>query len=216
MPGPLARFHADGGPQPWDLDFANASSTQLKLRIRSMLNDTRKIPLWSMGLRAGLGILLMAGFVGLAPSLSVVLSYKQNRAAQPTKPTSLPEPIKLQPHEGFHRKSRTFARRLPRWETHASQAENPAIPAAVPAQALAAPTPLRASNTARSNVSGPTLKRRGDGVAPGASRTSTTIQLSGESPTYSGGPDAQHRTLDSIFTTASNIGAITRSDKDNH
>jgi hypothetical protein len=72
----FARLRGAGDPTPWNLDFAG-SSVQLKLRIGSMLVGSRKLPVWALGLRAALGLLLITGFVEAAPSLSVMLSYRQ-------------------------------------------------------------------------------------------------------------------------------------------
>ncbi|HZC42552.1 MAG TPA: M56 family metallopeptidase, partial [Acidobacteriaceae bacterium] len=81
----FARLHAAQDPTPWNLDFAG-SSIQLKVRVRSVLTETAKIPGWLLGLRTSIGVLLFAGFLCMAPSLFVVLSYA-HRAAPPIVPS---------------------------------------------------------------------------------------------------------------------------------
>ena len=81
----FARLHAAQDPTPWNLDFAG-SSIQLKVRVRSVLTETARIPAWLLGLRAGMGTLLIAGFVSVAPSLGVVLSYAHH-IARPIVPS---------------------------------------------------------------------------------------------------------------------------------
>lgn len=74
----FARLRLAQESSPWNLDFASPS-VQLKVRVRSMLAGTRSIPGWMLGVRATLGLLLLAGFLLAAPSLFVVLSYEQPR-----------------------------------------------------------------------------------------------------------------------------------------
>jgi hypothetical protein len=70
----FARLHAAQDPTPWNLEFAG-SAIQLKVRIRSVLAETAKIPAWRLYLRGGAGMLLFAGFLCVAPSLFIVISY---------------------------------------------------------------------------------------------------------------------------------------------
>ena len=212
----FARLDVAGEPQPWNLDFAGSSSSQLKLRIRSMLTETKRIPGWLMGLRASLGLLLIAGFLVIAPSLFIVFSCEQHRSEQPTKLISLSMPIKVQLHERSYRKSHTFRPQLSKQVTPKSQPVPPEITVNSPGETATVRVPLMASNAMQLNTPGPTLKRRGDEATPKASEAATVIHLSGESPTYSGGSDAQHRTLDSIMTTISNVGGLGHGDKDGH
>ena len=64
----FARLHAAQDPTPWNLDFAG-SSIQLKVRVRSVLKETAKLPAWLLGLRASLAALLLAAFLCAVPSL---------------------------------------------------------------------------------------------------------------------------------------------------
>jgi beta-lactamase regulating signal transducer with metallopeptidase domain len=208
----FARLNVAGEPQPWNLDFAGASSIQLKTRIRCILKETKRIPGWLMGLRAGLGLLLIAGFLGIAPSLFIVLSYEQPRVVQRAKLASPVTRIEGQPREGSTRRNHSLRLRHSGQATQENQPNLPGIPASAPVETAAAPVPLRGSNAMLAND--PTLKRRGRETDQKSNQT--IIRLSGESPTYSGGSSAQSRTLDSILTTISNVSGRGHGDKDGH
>jgi beta-lactamase regulating signal transducer with metallopeptidase domain len=212
----FARLNVAEKPQPWNLDFAGSSSIQLKTRIRSMLMEVKKIPGWLMGLRATLGLALIVGFLAIAPSLFIVLSYEQHQIEQPARLTSFVRPIKVQPRERSKRANHTLklpptARVMP-----ANQLAVPEVPASAAVETAAARIPLRGSNSMLSNDLGPTLKRRGEATPQNSNQVPTTIRLSGQSPAYSGGPSAPRAALDSIMTTMSDIGGAGHGDKDNH
>lgn len=212
----FARFNAARESQPWNLDFAGASSVQLKMRIHAMLKEAKRIPGWLIGVRISLGMLLIAGFLWIAPSLFIVLSYEQHRVAKPTKLMSLAEPMRSRLHIRSYQKIGRSMPQLPTQVMHTSQPGLPAVRTITPVETAVAPVQQRASSALLLNSPGPTLKRRGDELTPTASQTSTTIHLSGESPTYSGGPDAQRRTLDSALTTISDLGGLAHEDKESH
>ena len=209
----FARLDVAGEPQPWNLDFAGSSSSQLKMRIQSMLTETKRSPGWLMGLRASLGLLLIAGFLVVAPSLFIVLSCEQPRIVQPSNLTSLAPHIEVQPREKSIQRNHSFQLRYSGQAAHENQPNLPEAPASAQVETAGAAMSLRASNAMMAND--PTLKRRG-AVTNQKSNQTTTIQLSGGSPTYSGGSSTQSRTLDSIMTTISNVGGLGRGDKDGH
>ena len=95
----FARLHAAQDPTPWNLDFAG-SSIQLKVRVRSVLTETVKLPAWLLGLRTSMGMLLLAAFLFMAPSLCVVLSYAR-RAAQPVVPSLISSQTRIRPRKRF-------------------------------------------------------------------------------------------------------------------
>ncbi|HTU50368.1 MAG TPA: M56 family metallopeptidase [Acidobacteriaceae bacterium] len=118
----FARLHAAQDPTPWNLDFAG-SSIQLKVRVRSVLKETAKIPAWLLGLRAGVGMLLFAAFLCAAPSLFVVLSYA-HRVAQ----SNVPALVDYQPRLRYHKKFRIRAQER---ETLTRSVASPPISAGV-------------------------------------------------------------------------------------
>jgi beta-lactamase regulating signal transducer with metallopeptidase domain len=69
----------------WGMDFA-ASSEHLKARVRSILIASRIAPKWQICLRAACGLALLAGFIGIAPSLAVLLSYAHHQKSPPSTP----------------------------------------------------------------------------------------------------------------------------------
>ena len=209
----FARLNMAEGPKPWNLDFAGSSSVQLKVRIRSMLAETRKIPGWLLGLRAALGVLLFAAFLGIVPSLFIVLSYEQHRVVQPVKPTLLA----TRTHVRLH-KRRAFRIRLQRQAADTNRTFSsppPTVPTVVPVEASVEPAPIvpRASNPKLSNEPlssepQPTLKRRSDTLAMPVPKSSpaTIISLSNEPPPH---PKikliTKSRTVASVLTTAAGV-----------
>lgn len=84
----FARLNASQDPRAWGLDFA-ASSQHLKARVHSILAVSKAASNWVLGLRIACGLILLAGFLGVAPSLAVLLSYErqqipESRTLQPT------------------------------------------------------------------------------------------------------------------------------------
>jgi beta-lactamase regulating signal transducer with metallopeptidase domain len=154
----FARLHAVQDPTPWNLDFAG-SSIQLKVRVRSVLKETSKIPAWLLGLRASVSVLLLAAFLCAAPSLFVVLSYA-HRIAQPIVPSLL----NAQPRSRFRKKS--LIRIQGRENLTRSLASPVALPAVPPSASLAeasmvaTPRASREADTLSSGKSVPTLQRR--------------------------------------------------------
>jgi hypothetical protein len=196
----FARLRATADPTPWNLDFAG-SSVQLKVRVRSMLTGTKSIPGWMLGLRAGFALLLIAAFVDVAPSLSVVMSYEHPRAAQPDV-SVLPVPME---HAERLSKTRTTVV-LRQRAAHADQAPAEATPlTAADAQADtgadAAPMTMRARRAAPSG-SDPMLKRRGDSDAAGAANgpRGKTILLSTEPTSASDNSLARRASVASAIT----------------
>lgn len=177
----FARLHATQEPTPWNLDFAG-SSVQLKVRVRSMLAETKKISGWLLGLRATLGLLLFAGFLGIVPSLFVVLSYEQHRIGQPTKPAFLAT------RAGVHRPRKAIYKIRQRHAIQTSREVGTSlqtVPTAAPVDAAMDITPVvpRKSDPTLTGEPEPTLKRRGDlgGISRPKAAPATTIRLSSSS-----------------------------------
>ncbi len=183
----FARLHAGQDPTPWNLDFAG-SSIQLKVRVRSVLKETAKIPAWLLGLRTTVAMLLLAAFLCAAPSLFVVLSYA-HRIAQPIVPSLL----NSRPAWRAQKKSRLRVHE--RENLTPSLTSSPVSPvAASPGnQAVAslavAPSVPHQSDTLASGEPVPTLQQRGergDGRTPKPARA-TVIFISNPSPVSAGG-----------------------------
>jgi beta-lactamase regulating signal transducer with metallopeptidase domain len=162
----FARLHAAQEETVWGVDFA--ASQNLKARVHSILAGPKRLPVWSVCLRAACGLALLAGFVGVVPSLAVLLSYTQ-QAAQPLKSgtTDLFPVPKARGRTGKHHESRS----LP-----ALTAAGPlsAVPNELsrPAQAGMDGTDPRGVETAMTaSGSGPQLLRRPLPGTPNATNT---------------------------------------------
>lgn len=181
----FARLNVAQEPSPWNLDFIG-SSVQLKARIRSLLVETRRIPTWIMGLRATLGLLLLAGFLGIAPSLFIALSYEQHRSVPPAKPTrsTTHTDVRLYKRDTFRDRPQRGTARTSR----ASTIQPSIVPTAVTVDATAEPAPIvpRTPDSMLSSERQPTLKRRGAPPAIPApeSSSATVISLSNEPPPH--------------------------------
>ena len=79
----FARLNSSQDSRNWGIDFA-ASSAHLQARVHSILAGNKKSPAWLVGSRIACGLALLAGFVSIAPSLGVLLSFAQQRIAQPS------------------------------------------------------------------------------------------------------------------------------------
>jgi hypothetical protein len=154
----FARLHAAQDPSPWNLDFAG-SPIQLKVRVRSVLTETVKLPTWLVGLRVSMGMLLFAAFLCIAPSLGIVLSYARRVAQQPV----IPSQVRTRAHVQWRKRS--LIRKQDR-ENLVGSAETAATAAPMPAKQSAAtlqpvPAVTRPPDTLVSGEPVPTLERRG-------------------------------------------------------
>lgn len=172
----FARLNAAEAAKPWNLDFAG-SSVQLKVRIRSILSETRKIPGWLLGVRATLGLLLLAGFLGIAPSLFVVLSYEQHGIMPPAGSALLATrtDVRLQRRTTHTIRSHRHAMQTGR----VFPAPVPIVPTAATVDAAvdAAPSLRRTSGQISSNESLPVLKRRSDVGEVAAPESASPIDI---------------------------------------
>jgi len=78
----FARLNSSQDPKAWGIDFA-ASSEDLKARVHSILAGSKKRSGWLLGLRTACGVAVFAGFLGVVPSLVVLLSYARQPISQP-------------------------------------------------------------------------------------------------------------------------------------
>jgi beta-lactamase regulating signal transducer with metallopeptidase domain len=77
----FARMNQSEDHRTWGLDFAAAQ--HLKARIHSILTGSRKPSGWLICLRAACGLALLTGFLGIVPSLAVLISYAHQQISQP-------------------------------------------------------------------------------------------------------------------------------------
>ena len=199
----FARLHAAQDPTPWNLDFAG-SSIQLKVRVRSVLAETVKLPAWLLGLRTSIGMLLFVAFLCIAPLLGIALSYAR-RAAQPIAPSPISSRTNIRPRRRSLIRSRereNLVRDLGTFATPTA-ATAPANPSMASLEA-ATPSVPRQPDTLSSGEPVPTLQQRG---ADGTGTThkpaqATVILISNSSSAGAGGSgSAKGRSVASAFMT---------------
>jgi beta-lactamase regulating signal transducer with metallopeptidase domain len=71
----FARLNQSEGPTTWGVDFA--ASQHLKARVHSILAGSKRSSGWFLCLRTACGLTLLTGFLGIVPSLAVLISYEQ-------------------------------------------------------------------------------------------------------------------------------------------
>ena len=173
----FARLHQAEDHRTWGLDFA--ASQHLKARVHSILAGSRKPSAWLICLRAACGLTLLTGFVGIVPSLAVLISYAHQQISRP-----LPADISIS-RQGT--KTGVAATRKVRsaW-LPASRNENPVVAslsgaeAGQPEQSTADSTDSKVVSAApASSGRGPALLHRPPpSAAPGNGGKQQTIALS--------------------------------------
>lgn len=203
----FARLNVPQEPSPWNLDFVG-SSTQLRVRIRSLLTETARIPAWLLGLQSMLALLLIAGFLAVAPSLSIGLSFTQPGITQPDPSVGI-----------VTRKARPFHPRRLRAVGAQAEAAQPARPLefSAPQAAFTAPveTPVESAPTeppqerATIPATDPALVLRSDkrAVSTRKSSASTVIELSNEPARERSRFITRGRAFVSAFATAAGEAA---------
>lgn len=201
----FARLHAAQDPTPWNLDFAG-SSLQLKVRVRSVLAESVKLPAWILALRTSMGLILFATFVCLAPSLGVVLSYA-HRVAKPIVPSLISSQSNLRPRKRSsvrNKERENLAHNLGVPATVAS------APASTPSASLTAtPTRPPQSHTLSSGEPVPTLQQRGADAGTTRKPAHATVVLISNPPAMSAGDSglAKGRSIASAFMTGATEAA---------
>jgi beta-lactamase regulating signal transducer with metallopeptidase domain len=205
----FARLHAAQQPTPWSLDFAG-SPIQLKVRVRSVLTETAKLPAWILGLRTSMGMLLFTGFLCMAPSFYIVLSY-----AHRVVPPMAPPLINSQPTIRSRKRSLI---RVPERENLTRSSVTPATtPTTVDAsahqsEASLEPTPRvpQQPDTLLSGEPVPTLQQRSAGGAATSSKPAraTVIFISNPSSVSAGSAGAtKGRSIASAMMTGASEAA---------
>jgi beta-lactamase regulating signal transducer with metallopeptidase domain len=78
----FARLNLVQDPKNWGIDFA-ASAEDLTVRVHSILAEANQAPGWLVCLRVVSGVTLSALFLGVVPSLAILLSYAHRPVSQP-------------------------------------------------------------------------------------------------------------------------------------
>jgi beta-lactamase regulating signal transducer with metallopeptidase domain len=101
----FARLNLEQSSHTWEIDFA-ASSRHLKARVHSILAGAKIAPKWLICLRAAAGVTLLAGFIGIIPSLAVLLSYGHRQISQPSTADVLAPQTAINSRPGTRTKGR--------------------------------------------------------------------------------------------------------------
>jgi beta-lactamase regulating signal transducer with metallopeptidase domain len=104
----FARLNLEQSSHTWEIDFA-ASSQHLKARVHSILAEAKIAPMWLICLRAAAGVTLLAGFIGIIPSLAILLSYGHRQISQPSTADVLAPQTVVQARPGTRTKGRLHA-----------------------------------------------------------------------------------------------------------
>jgi beta-lactamase regulating signal transducer with metallopeptidase domain len=167
----FARLNSSQNTTNWGIDFA-ASSEHLKARVRSILAETKKSSAWLAWSRFACGLALLAGFLGIEPSLGVLLTYAQRQIVQPLAAETALIPAKTGTVAKAARRSRS------------SRALNPTSRDSSLANANEAPESADISSvrntdasTLTQNDGGPKLLRRDATAPPKASGHQTVIPI---------------------------------------
>jgi beta-lactamase regulating signal transducer with metallopeptidase domain len=100
----FARLQSTQDPN-WGIDFAG-SPEHLRARVLFILSESRKPSFWSVGLRTACGLALFAGFLGIEPSLGVLLSYAKQQISQPVSAKIQTTPARVDTRTRASRKSK--------------------------------------------------------------------------------------------------------------
>lgn len=106
----FARLNSSQDPRAWGIDFA-ASSEHLKARVQSILAGSKTSSPWFLGVRIACGLICLIGFLGIAPSLAVLLSYTHLQTSQPLP--SIIAPSRSEPETRATRRGRLSSPPVP-------------------------------------------------------------------------------------------------------
>jgi beta-lactamase regulating signal transducer with metallopeptidase domain len=183
----FARLNSTQNTTNWGIDFA-ASSEHLKARVHSILAETKKSSAWLSWSRLACGLALLAGFLGIEPSLGVLLTYAQRQIDQPLAAQTSITPAKPDTVAKTARRGRS------------PRALKPATRDSSPANGNETPEPADLTTARDVDVSahkqndgGPQLLHR-DATAPGkVSRQQTVIPIDDASGQSAKAADHDHQ-----------------------
>jgi beta-lactamase regulating signal transducer with metallopeptidase domain len=162
----FARLNMIQDSSSWGIDFA---ASHLTLRVHSILADSKKSPGWMLYLRIASGVTILALFLGIAPSLAILLSFAHQQEAKNavTSVINSPRP-ELQPRTRAGKRARSLTPLPSSSATSLSpiEAYQPAIDSQI--------EPKGGYAAAQSN-SGPQLLHRGDASAKGVKQQTVTF-----------------------------------------
>ena len=156
----LARLNLVQESSSWGIDFA---ASHLTLRVHSILTDSKKSHGWMLYLRIASGVTICALFLGIAPSLGVLLSFAHQPEAENAVASLLNAPRPRTATSGAFRTSKRARSLTPL--PNSSVTSLSAIDADQPS--TDPQTDPKSTDPAAKSSSGPQLLHRGDSSAAG-------------------------------------------------
>ncbi len=168
----FARLNMVQESSGWGIDFA-ASAEQLTLRVHSILAGSKKSPRWALWLRIASGVTISGLFLGIAPSMAVLLSFAHEPVAKDAF-IAVTNATRQELRPRANKKART-------WSSPAERSGNSAIADVSETEGDPPSTDLQPysknGSPATQSSSGPQLHRRGDASAMGNSIKQQTVAL---------------------------------------
>jgi beta-lactamase regulating signal transducer with metallopeptidase domain len=210
----FARLNSSQDPRAWGIEFA-ASSEHLKARVQSILAGSKTSSPWFLGVRIACGLICLVGFLGVAPSLAVLLSYTHLQTSQPLPSIIAPSRSEVEPETRATRRDRLSSPRVPtsRGSVVASVSQTDAPqPVVIPSADRESAGP-----SSTQNGSGLQLLRRSSSASGGKSSKQQSVALVDADPSGQIGKTGDHDTkqaLQQSVTAAAGIykrlGAVDR------
>ncbi len=169
----FARLNLAQEATTWGIDFA-ASAEALTVRVHSILAGTRTTPGWLRCLRSASAIALFLLFLGIVPSLAVLLSYAHRPISQSSTEATDHLSQTMAPVARATRTIRSLPITAPRnldAAAVASQTENTQQPE------MDMPDPMPADRSSIQRSSGPKLLHRPSSSTPDNNAKSQTVAL---------------------------------------
>jgi beta-lactamase regulating signal transducer with metallopeptidase domain len=197
----FARLNSSQNSRNWGIDFA-ASSEHLKARVHSILTETKKSSAWLVWSRIACGLVLLAGFVGVEPSLGVLLTYAQRQIVQP-----FAAEIRTTPTTADTKAKATRRGRLSQGATPAGADLSAANLSETPESTDVSAARNTDASASTQSDGGPQLLHRG--AAPGkASKQQTVIPI--DDASGQGGKSGDHDRQQALQQTATAAAVLKR------
>lgn len=170
----FARLNSSQDPRAWGIDFA-ASSEHLKARVQAILAGSKTPSPWFLGVRIVCALICLIGFLGVAPSLAVLLSYTHLQTSQPLASMIAPSRSEVEPEMRATRRGRLSSSVVPTRRdpvvASVSQTDAP--------QPVVIPSADRegAGPSSTQNGSGPQLLRRSSSASGSKSSKQQSVAL---------------------------------------
>ncbi len=201
----FARLNSSQDPRAWGIDFA-ASSEHLKARVQSILAGSKTSSPWFLGVRIACGLICLIGFLGVAPSLAVLLSYTHQQTSQPLASVIAPSRSVVGPEIRAARRGRLSRPSAPTSRdsvvASVSQTDAPQ-PVVIPSADHGSAGPSLAQNG-----SGPQLLRRSSSAPGSKSSKQQSVALIDADPSGQIGATGDHdkkQALQQSITAAAGI-----------